>query len=351
MPDSSPTYFLKSTDGIQGPVHVETLRHRAMIGDLNGDTLIASSEEGPWIAASKLSELELDWRVQDEEGRDRPLTHILALRGQVESGDVQPFWDIIHEPSGEDYQVVDALCSALLAQNKVLESKVLENNLQSPTPSSESVPSEAPQDEQDLRSLHVARDEALHESAKLKRLYEDEVARNRDREQSLQQQVEELRTWQRKGSDKIRALERRGEQLEELLRVPGNESKDAGNDRDLTTAYHELQLQLELLMDSLHLRSGQLEDERERNNELALQLNVERTTHQEELEEKKALQSETLDQLSKLEQGHTDLIRAYRELHDRFLQVRNQPAATAPSESDSEKPAAPSAVPSKLDMM
>jgi len=348
MSTASTTYYLQTPEGIQGPVHLDTLRHRAAINELNGDSQIATSEEGPWIAAGKLTELELEWRVKDDEGQDRPLCHILALRSQVESGEVQPFWEIFHDPSGEDYQVVDALCSALLAQNRVLEAKIQR------TPSEPAPPpvEEETSTDESPRDLRVARDEAVHEAAKWKRLYEDEVERNRDREQSLLQQIEELRAWQRKGSSKIRALERREEQLEELLRLPGEESSETGGDRDLTTAYHELHLQLEHLMDSIHLRAGQLEEERERTRELTLQLNLERTAHQEELEEKNTLQSETLDQLSKLEQGHTDLIRAYRELHDRFLHLRNQKQLPeTASDSSPEETPAPAAVPSKLDMM
>ncbi len=334
---------------MEGPYPLDTLRHRAILNRLNGDHQLATSREGPWIAADKLTDLELDWRVVDEEGGSRPLCHILALRSQVESGEVQPFWEIFHAPSGEDYQVVDALCSALLSQNRVLESKLqqLETAEEHPVPLSLS--DTGGESDRDLR---LSRDEALHESAKWKRLYEDEVGRNRDREQSLIQQVEELRVWQRKGSDKIRSLERRGEQLEELLRVPGEGSTVEDADRDLTTAYHELHLQLEHLMDSIHLRAGQLEEERERNRELSLQLNLERTAHHEALEEQHALQAETLDQLSKLEQGHTDLIRAYRELHDRFLHLRNQKERPVPSsETNEEAPSAPSSPPTKLDMM
>jgi hypothetical protein len=344
MSDPSSTYYFKNDGLVQGPVHLETLRHRAAMGEVDGHTLISRSEDEPGVSADQLQELELEWQIKDEAGNTWPVCHILALRSKVESEEIQPFWDVIHLPTGEDYQVVDALCSALLAQNKVLEDKLRKAGL----PQDQPLLPEA-EDDADPRELRMRRDQAQRDATKWKRLYDDEISRNKAREQELLEQIEELRSWQRKASERIKSLERRRTQLEELmLKTP---SQDGNEDRDLDRAYRELQLQMEHLIDSVHLRANQLEDEREQNRELSLTLTKERHEHVSLLEEKESLQTETLEQLSKLEQAHTDLIRSYRDLNDRYIRMRNQTqSGTQPAEPTPAKPSPQPAPSSKLKM-
>jgi predicted nucleic acid-binding Zn-ribbon protein len=346
MSESTPTYYLRFSESEEpaGPAHLSTLKHRAALGEIDGTTLIAKSAEGPWATADHLKALELDWKIEDKDGNAFPVCHVLALRGKVERGEVQPFWEIFHLPSGEDYQVVDALCSALLEQNRLLEAR-LQGDLPGVLPTTEEG-----EDDADPRELRIRRDQAMREAAKWKRLYDDEISRNRDREEELLRQIEELRAWQRKAAERIKALERRRGQLEELMKKAP--SITGGNeDRDLSRAYQELQLQLEHLIDSLHLRARELEVARDENRELSLRFSQTRADLEASLESQREIHADTLEQLSKLEQAHTDLIREYRGLNHRFVQLRNRkstpPGDAATKASDAPAPAAP---PTKLDM-
>lgn len=345
MSDATPTYFLRDEgdDTPRGPVHLSTLQHRAALGEIDGDTPIAKSADGPWAPARQLRGLELDWQVQEEEGNKLPPCHVLALRGKVERGEVQPFWEVFHLPTGEDYQVVDALCSALLEQNRRLEDRL--RNTAAPEPEADS---NAIEDDANPRELRIRRDEAMHEAAKWKRLYDDEIGRNRDREEELLEQIEELRAWQRKAAERIKALERRRGQLEELMKKAPSVAEDG--DRELSRAYQELQLQLEHLIDSLHLRARELEEAREENRELSLQAAHTRNDLESSLESQREIHADTLEQLSKLEQAHTDLIREYRELNHRFIQYRNRAPEPAEETDTAPEASAPSSPPSKLDM-
>lgn len=347
MPDTDTLYFFRNGDEPPiGPVHLPTLKHRAALGEIDGATGIANAQNGPWTPADRLHDLELDWQVQDENGQPLPSCHVLALRAKVENEDVQPFWEIIHLPTGEDYQVVDALCSALLEQNRRLETRLLSLEDAAPDPLPES------RDDADPRELRLHRDEAVREAEKWKRLYDDEIARNRDREVELLQQIEDLNAWQRKAAERIKALERRRGQLEELMKQAPSLTADK-EDRDLSRAYQELQLQLEHLIDSLHLRARELDEAREENRELTLQYAQTRSEWEASLESQREIHADTLAQLSKLEQAHTDLIREYRELNHRFIERRHRSAeSTADRPRPPETPEAPSpaAPPSKLDM-
>ena len=339
MPQADTTYFFRNGDEAPvGPVHLSTLKHRAALGEVDGATAVATSAEGPWTPALRLHDLELDWRIEDEAGHALPECHVLALRAKVDSGEVQPFWEAVHIPTGEDYQVVDALCSALLEQNRLLESRL--RSMEAPSPA----PTDDVNDDADPRELRLRRDEAVHEAEKWKRLYDDEIRRNRAREEELLERTEELRAWQRKAAERIKSLERRRGQLEELMKKAPS-SAAGEEDRDLSRAYQELQLQLEHLIDSLHLRARELEEAREENRELRLQYAQTRSALEESLEANRELHADTLEQLSKLEQAHTDLIREYRELNHRVIQLRNARDTPAPSPSDAPEAPAPSAPP------
>jgi predicted nucleic acid-binding Zn-ribbon protein len=139
--------------------------------------------------------------------------------------------------------------------------------------------------------------------------------------------------------------------LEGLIQQPLDTSSGE-QDRDLSRAYQELQMQLEYLMDSLQLRVREVEEVREQNQELSLQISQTRKDLESTLSSQEEVHAETLKHLATLEQAHTDLIREYRDLNHRFIQFRHQgtsPAPAAPPPTDgSATPPSPDTTP--LDM-
>jgi len=121
MADTPDTWHLLTEDGSTEPHSLEDLKRLACVGTLTGDAALSATGDAPWTLAAQIPQLELEWVVRPEAGDPLPPCHVMALRDWVEHGSVQPFWEIDHLPSGERYDVVDALCSALLAQNRVLE--------------------------------------------------------------------------------------------------------------------------------------------------------------------------------------------------------------------------------------
>lgn len=324
MTDSPASDWYLKTDGApRGPVSLDTLIHWAATGGLDGASELAHDPGGPWASATEAEELELDWQVRDEQGNLLPPCHILALRSRVENDRVQPYWDIVHLPSGEVYDVVDALCSALLAQNHILEEKLAGLKAAEQT---------APLPEGTNQDLRIQTDTAEREALKWRHLYEGEVERNETREQELQQQIDELRGSQRKASERIKTLERRRGQLEEVV-IGARNAEVEGGDVDVLRGYRELQLQMENLLESLNLRNRQLDRARAELHESRLDLRKERQQHLAREEDAEELHQEALDQLNRLEHAHADLTRAYRDLNDRVVRLSNREApSTAPAE-------------------
>jgi|GEM_PF-1308775 len=315
--ETSTTWYVKSNESIHGPFSPQELIQQSCTGILVGDSELAANQEGPWLKAENLETLEMEWQVQPEGADPLPRCHALALRNWVEDEKVQPFWDILHIPSGETYDVVDALCSVLLAQNHLLEDRIstLSRQVHPLNPSSDT-----PQSQQEKL---IQSDQAKKEASKWKGLYDDEIKRNEAREHDLLEQNEELRVWQRKASERIKALERRQVTYDETRQQAENLG-DLSRDRDLSQAYQELHLQMTHLMDSLQLKSRQLDESREQAKEMKLQLRQERKIAEEKVDQVSQLHEDTLDQLNRMEQGHIQLTRSYRELNDRLIQLRNE---------------------------
>lgn len=327
-------WYIQSNSDNRGPFSLTELMQQACTGKLNGNTLVSmDNEEGPWMKAETLEALELEWQVQPEEGPPLPRCHALALREGVENESIQPYWTILHVPSGETYDVVDALCSALLTQNRLLEAHIHDGSRPN------APPSDADGDPDPMQQ-RLALDQAKKEAAKWQSLYQDEFSRNEQQERKLREEVEELRAWQRNAAERIKAMERRRVQEKEDGMSTSLPEGFSG-DRDLALAYQELRVQLTHLLDSLELKSRQLDESRSQMKELAFQLRKERQSAREQVEYVSQLHEDTLDQLNQLEQAHIHLTRSYRDLNDRAIRMRNEmkeEPAPSPSSTSSAAP-------------
>lgn len=331
MEQTATIFFARAEDKTHGPVELATLQHWAASGGITAWTEVGPSAEGPWTPAAEMDALEMHWQVTDEDGEKFHPCHVLALRGEVESGNIQPYWDVVHLPTGETWQVVDALCSALLEHNKMLEQRLARYAV--PTPGETG-------GDGDWTSLMRELDQQKQASEKWKRLYEDELERNQTREKELQDQTEELRAWQRKAAERIKTLERRRTQLEQVNALPEAE-ETRGEDRDLRGAYQELRMQMDHFVQSLELRNQQLEASREALRTVEDTLRAERRQRADERETERAQRTETEALLTRLEQAHIDLTRSYRELNERMIRMRNEmePPTRIPLNRDDSAPA------------
>lgn len=315
MANTPTTWHVRIEDKLHGPVDLHTLQHWAATGGITAWAQVAPAADGPWTPAAELDELEMHWQVIDDDGEKFHPCHVLALRGEVESGNIQPFWDVVHLPTGERYQVVDALCSALLEQNKIIEERLARHT----PPATGAGAADTPGD---WTSLMRDLDQQKRDAEKWKRLYEDELERNQTRERELLNQIEELRGWQRKASERIKALERRRTQLEQINALPTADDVQGG-DRDLHEVYQELRLQMDHLTQALELRNQQLESSREQLHESESALRHEREQRETERETEREQRAESDALLTRLEQAHIDLTRSYRELNERMIRMRN----------------------------
>ncbi len=325
--DPQEEWFARVQDQVYGPVPFGTLQHWAAQGSITAEAVVGRSAEGPWLPAGDLDGLDLHWQLLHPEGEPFFPCHILALRQEMAEGRIGLDWRVTYLPTGEAFQLVDAMCSALLDQNRILEERLddavkhisdLETGVAPALPTEEGEVSQS-----QWQAILRDRDHQDREATKWRRFYDDEIGRNQAREAELQQQTDELRAWQRRASERIKALERRRAQLEGLLMAPAADDV-AGNDRDLRSAYQELRQQMDHLVESLDLRTHQWEAAREELRDVEARVRLERGSLEESVARERDLSQQTQRQLTRLEQAHADLTRSYRELNDRLIRLRNQ---------------------------
>ncbi|MCC5843153.1 MAG: hypothetical protein JJU05_02750 [Verrucomicrobia bacterium] len=341
-------WYARIDDEQFGPVALTTLQHWASTGSLHGGCVVATSQDGPWQSAAEIPALQMEWQIIHPEGDPYELCHILSLRTEMESGEVEPDWEVVHVPTGESYPAVNALCSALISQNHILEKQLVDNFVRirdletvgAAKPATEEAETSAPAENW---SEHMReRDQFAREASKWKQLYEEAQQTMEARETAWEAERDELKEWGRKSTERIRALERRRNQLEEMQNLV-SERAASGEDPDLRQAYQELRLQLDHLMESLDLRNRQLESVQIRLSESEEELRLERSRRVEERGREQALREEALTQLNRIEEAHRDLTRSYRDLNERMIRLRNQMEAPAPVAAPQIKAAQPSA--------
>jgi hypothetical protein len=327
--ESPEEWYAKVQDHVYGPIPFGTLQHWAAQGSITAEAMVSKTAEGPWLPAGELDGLDLHWQLMQPDGQPYFPCHILALRQEMAEGHIGLDWQVIYLPTGEAFQLVDAMCSALLDQNRILEQR-LEDAVQNISDLQTGVAAEPPPPAVDGKVSHDQwqailrdRDQQDREATKWRRFYDDEVSRNQAREAELQQQTDELRAWQRRASERIKALERRRAQLEGLLLAPAADDVE-GNDRDLRSAYQELRQQMDRLVESLDLRTRQWEAAREDLRDVEARVRLERGSLEESVARERDLAQQTQQQLTRLEQSHSDLTRSYRELNDRLIRLRHQ---------------------------
>jgi len=322
-------WYARAQERTYGPIPFSTLQHWAALGGITAEAVLARTAEGPWSPAGDMEELDLHWQLRNPAGEVFYACHILALRDELRDGNVGADWKVTHLPSGEQFPLVDAMCSALLDQNRILEQRLEDavraiSDFQTRTRPGLPDPEESgPISHEQWQAVLRERDQQDREATKWRRFFDGEVARNQVREAELQQQTDELRAWQRRASERIKALERRRAQLEALLLAPAAEDVE-GNDRDLRSAYQELRQQMDHLVESLDLRTRQWEAAQEELREVENRVRLERNVAEESVAREREMALKSQGQLTRLEQAHADLTRSYRELNDRLIRLRNQ---------------------------
>ncbi|MFT5122146.1 MAG: chromosome segregation ATPase [Kiritimatiellia bacterium] len=344
-------YYYQANDQVMGPVDFETLYAWAKTGELAAQLPIALDEPGSeFKPAAEWPEFEFAWEVTSEKGVYGPL-HVEAVIAFLEDETFAPE-DEAHElETGETYAVVDLACAVLIQQNEALKEALGAASQQSAANEEHDkyAHAEIPQDRREWRDTLRQRDELAKEASKWKKFYEDLGARSERNYVQLNKQIESLKADEYEAIDRIRNLEKQRRILEErnleiqesALSSNSSASDDALELLNLKRAYNDLSDKLNNVLDQLTVRTEQLENIYAQRDKLELEVrHKEEELHQtisEERKENQRIRRQHMD----LENLHAELLRNFRELNDKMVQMRNNPDFKQKPKADQEIVAAP----------
>lgn len=372
-------YLRKSDQAVYGPVELATLRRWAADGRVLPDDQV-SRDRQEWTPAPDLPDLGMDWFVDLHNGTRYGPLHLLAMselvRDQVANGEEQ----LLHRSTGEVWRLGDALLPALIdhciSLQDALDTRVpellvvpedvpsaREGELQQQLAAAELRANEAIARADDLqqrlaaaeaRAREVAEQQAARpadDPAEWRARYEKEHAARTQAEQETQARLREAADREQDLTRKLQASEARMGELEGLTAalpsrmISGQEQMDPAS---VLKSYNDLTRNYENLLERLRFK----QEEHKAALETIARLErdaTERTDNLETQTEQEHLEAEQLRaKLAEVEKNHADIVRAYRDLNDRYIRLRQQsdapvaspnpPPATPPRAGGSEKP-------------
>ena len=321
-------YLRKSDDIVYGPVDDAALEQWAAEGRIAPDDRL-SNDQLMWSPAHELPHLQMDWLITMDDGSQYGPLHLSALRDLVADGSLTPETQLTHKITGVSQSLDEALAVSQEPEPPPPPSPtpipvVAEPVSVVPTPTP-TIPARA-----EWKEIAQSKDFFEHESIKWRKMYEDEHTSAEHRENALQERVNEMRKNELASQLTIEQLHRKIQHLEESYRALKQtvESNSSDNSTSqlvaLMESYQELSLQLDALMQQLTSKSSEVQALIESRAETEKRAE-EQIKHMEEVVSRERAEADSARRrVAEMEENHLTLGKAYRDLNERFIRMREQ---------------------------
>jgi hypothetical protein len=347
-------YFLKKADGaIYGPSDLNTLQGWAREGRVAPDDMI-SKDKDVWYPAPTLTDLEMNWLVHLSDGTQYGPIHLQALKELIEEGSLSAD-DLVTNRITEQTCSLRAAMAAASAPADHAPGSQAEPISQTETAEPESVraatiettpkasapeapppaPAAAREEPASWRDLASRKDFLEREVVKWKKLYEQEHENFLQSAHDYEERIQGLKKSELAALTRAEQLERKLKESEDNYRVLRESLAN-----DPTRPYAQ---QLVALIE-LHRDLAQRYDAvsrllQEKNSEIADLLEArsqaearveEQLRHMRDIVERERKEADHARRRSlEIESDYMQLVQAYRELNEKFMQLRQEAAGAA----------------------
>lgn len=353
-------WYLRKNDGtVYGPVPLPDLCRWAADGRVEpGDQV--SNDSTSWQSAADLPDLEMDYTILLHDDTAYGPVHLLAVQELLIDGSIRGTTWVAHKETGEKKPAADWLVPRLIEQDAQLraEAKALQDQLEAlqieppppaPEDTEEDLATGTPSDEalreiDKWRSLYETErttreqveealankpaDEALQEMDKWQSLYETEQATREQVEQTLtsqnkeiRDQLNELQTAKETLTQEINELQ---EQLSQSQFQPEEPRANVPVHAEQEESYEELSKDYARLLDQLHEKTTELNSLRAEREDMDKNSDTQVEELKERLKRQETETHQAQTKLAEVEEAHMSLRRSFRELNDRYIQLREQ---------------------------
>ncbi len=330
-------YLRKSDDTVYGPVDDGALRRWAAEGRIAPEDHI-SQDRQTWSPAHDKPALQMDWLIEtDDQSMYGPL-HLSALRELVADGSLNPQTRLTHKTTGAVQTLGKALAAADEQARKPKQSipAVPAEPAHSDTAAASAVPARA-----EWKEIAQSKDFFEREAKKWRKMYDDERANSLRRENSFNERANDMRKNELASRRAIEQLKRKLTHVESsydaLKQVVESGSTDSATKQlaALMESHQEMSAQFDTLMQHLTAKSREIQSLIESRAET--EKRAEETIRQmEEIVRRERAEADSIrNRVAEMEENHLNLGKAYRDLNERFIRMREQFA------SQRNRPAAP----------
>jgi len=313
-------YVRKNDGSTYGPIEIDRLKRWVEDGRVAPDDELSEDQEH-WSPADEQSELGMDWLLDLASGKTAGPLHLMAVAESAGAGTLPLDTPVRLKQGGEPQTLAQALVPLLVRRMAALDreratlAQALHEAKQEAERLKEVKPSptepEAPDPEADEE-----REALKHQLQEERDRHEATQAEHEAREKELAERVHELE--------------------EQLANKVATETSSApiADDESLMASYKELAANHDQLITELQTKTSDLSVAHERLAELE-QGEEERFKHAEaQAQREHAEADKARARVDELEEKHYILVKSYRELHDRFINLRQQVPAAPVDEPD-----------------
>lgn len=333
-------YLRKQDQTVYGPVSLDTLASWAASGRIMPDDEL-SADQKKWQLAPDVAALHMEWVLDLGEGERFGPLHVLALAELARDGSVLPGQLVQHTTDQSTCTLAEAVLPALLAQPAKT----------TPPP----VAAPAPAADPELPRLREALAAAEARIAELERprppVLDPELTRLREALVTAELRIVELERPRAPVMDAdtprlreaLATAEARVRELESKALQPVNIQLADGtvDGATLLQSYRELSQNYDRLLTQLNDKSQELARTVEAHARVTKDLETQLTSaHETALTERREIDDLRV-RMAELEKTHLDVVRAYRDLNDRYIRLRqqqNETGTSAPPPRPADKP-------------
>ncbi|MCX6996422.1 MAG: GYF domain-containing protein [Kiritimatiellaeota bacterium] len=340
-------WFLKKTDNtVYGPVTLAVLQHWAADGRIAPGDLL-SPDQQTWQPAEELPELDMVWHVELQDGSFYGPIHLLATGDLVRDGAVAPTARVANQKTGREHALNEALLLTVLEQNAQLggAAEELRQQLQvaaegaDAPPAAVAEPAAAPVSPPvesgplpgTWREITAQKETWEKAALKWQHLYTDAQARAERREQELKAHIAKLRREELAARIALEHAQNRLahlEQLNEQIQLATQGKTDLElliiQRAALMEAYDGLAQRCDILMSRLAEKTAEFDELN------AARMRIEQEAG-ERIQQRDAQVIQERDEADRarkralmIEADYLQLLRAYRELNDHYIRLRQK---------------------------
>lgn len=327
-------YLRKSDDTVYGPVDDTMLRQWAVQGRVAPEDQV-SQDRQTWSPAHAQPGLEMDWLIEMDDGTFYGPIHLTALRELAADGSLIPETRLTHKTTGTVRSLEETL-----AAPETPAAQPTPVAAASPAPGTP-IPARA-----EWKEIAQSKDFFEREANKWRKMYEDEHAGFLRRENALGERVNDMRKNELSSRLVIEQMQRKITRIESAYNQMKQTVESSSTD-DKTTqlvalmeSYQELSQQYDALMQQLTAKSQEIRSLIQSRTETEKMAEEQGKRMEQIVHRERAEADGARSRVAEMEENHLNLGKAYRDLNERFIQMREQNPSLRTGPAKTASPAA-----------